>query len=455
MKIKELVQTQRDYFFTHRTKSYQYRKQALVNLKSTIIELQDEIFQALESDLNKSNFETYATELGFILEELTFSIKHLKEWMQVKKVSTPSVLLPGSSRIYHDAYGVVLLIGPWNYPFQLVMGPLIGAIAGGNTVVIKPSEYASATSAIIKKIVERTFQDEYVCVVEGAVKETQELLKEKFDHIFFTGSTQVGKEIMKAASEFLTPVTLELGGKSPCIVDKDINIAVTAKRIIWGKTINAGQTCIAPDYLFVHESIKDQLVAEMEKVIAEFYPGRIKDSPDYTRIINERHFDRIVKLLENETVLVGGVSDKESLFIEPTLIDVKDSTSPIMKEEIFGPLLPIMTFSDLPEVTKFINNRAKPLSLYVFSNNEDFQNKILAYTTAGGVCINDTLVHAANPHLPFGGVGESGVGSYHGKFSFDTFTHQKAVIKKSVWPDIPIRYAPYKDKIKFLKIFFK
>lgn len=453
--IKEIVQAQRDYFYTHKTKSYQFRKNALTNLKNAVKEHEEEIFAALKKDLGKCRFESYATEIGFVIEEINHAIKHLKEWIRVKRVSTPTVMQPASSQLYFDPYGVVLIIAPWNYPLQLTLSPLVGAIAGGNCCVIKPSEFSSETSKVIDKIISKTFRPEYITVIQGAVKETTELLAEKFDHILFTGSTAVGKIVMKAAAENLTPVTLELGGKSPCIVAEDADIEVTAKRIGWGKFLNAGQTCVAPDYILVHESVKERLVSELKKSFDEFYGGNAKKSTDYTKIINERHFERLEGLIDGGEIVYGGDKDKSERFLQITLIDKPDLDHPLMNQEIFGPILPIVTFKEIDEAIRFINERPKPLALYLFSQSDDTQHYVLSLTSSGGCCVNETVYQFGSPYLPVGGVGESGMGSYHGEDSFRNFTHQKSVFKRSFWPDIKLRYAPYKDKEKFLRLFFR
>jgi aldehyde dehydrogenase (NAD+) len=453
--IKKLVESQRDYFHTHTTKSYEFRKTALLNLHKAIKEHEAEIFEALKTDLNKCRFEAFATEIGFVLEEISHALKNLKDWMRVKKVTTPTVLHPASSLIYSDPLGVILIIAPWNYPFQLTLSPLVGAIAGGNTCIIKPSEFSSATSAVINKIIAKTFRPEYLAVVQGAIKETQELLALKFDHILFTGSTAVGKIVMKAASEYLTPVTLELGGKSPCIVEADANLEITAKRIAWGKFLNAGQTCVSPDYILVQKSAKEQLVNELKKAFDGFVSGNAQESPDYTRIINERHFERLEGLKSGGKIIHGGASDKGEKFLEITLLDDINLEHPLMKEEIFGPLLPIITYDDLDDAIRFINERPKPLAIYVFSESEEAQQKTLSLTSSGSSCINETVYQFGSTYLPIGGVGESGMGSYHGEDTFKTFTHQKSVFKRGFWPDIALRYAPYKDKDKFLRLFFK
>lgn len=453
--IKEIVAVQKKFFYTHQTKSYEYRKEALINLKNAIKENEKEIFEALVADLGKCRFEAYATEIGFVLEEISHAIKNLKDWMRIKKVTTPTVMQPASSQLYYDPYGTVLIIAPWNYPFQLTLSPLVGAIAGGNTCVIKPSEFSYETSKVIEKIISKSFRPEYICVVQGAVKETTELLKEKFDHILFTGSTSVGKIVMKAAAEHLTPVTLELGGKSPTIVDLDANLEITAKRIAWGKFLNAGQTCVAPDYILVHEEVKDALVKELKKSFDEFYGGDPVKSLDYTKIINERHFERLETLLSGGEIIYGGKLDKAKRFFQITLIDQPDLKHRLMNEEIFGPILPIISYKDIDEAIQFVNDRPKPLALYIFTESDETQQKVLGLTSSGGCCINETVYQFGSAYLPAGGVGDSGMGRYHGEDSFKNFTHQKSVFKRSFWPDIKLRYAPYKDKDKLLRVFFR
>ncbi|MFB2838705.1 aldehyde dehydrogenase [Floridanema evergladense] len=449
---QEILQQQRQFFSTGKTKDIAFRLTQLKNLKQAILDNKDEIIDALKADFNKPIFESYLTEIG-VIKEIDYAIKNLKNWSKPKKVATPLEQLPGSAFIYPEPLGVVLIISPWNYPFYLVISPLVGAIAAGNCVIIKPSEISHHTSGVIAKIMQKTFQSDYISVVEGGVEASQQLLQQKFDHIFFTGGTAIGKIVMEAAAKNLTPVTLELGGKSPCIIDSDINIETTARRIVWGKFLNAGQTCIAPDYLLVNQTIKKPLVDSIKNCLEEFYGDDPEKSPDFGRIINQKQFNRLVELLKSGEIIVGGKTNSETRYIAPTLIDKVSLDTPIMQEEIFGPILPVLEYEKLEEAIAIVNNQPKPLALYFFSKNQEYQQKILQTTSSGGVCINDTVMQIAVTELPFGGVGNSGIGSYHGKASFDTFSHRKSVLKKSFLLDFKIRYAPYLGKLDLLKKF--
>jgi acyl-CoA reductase-like NAD-dependent aldehyde dehydrogenase len=449
--IQRIAQVQRDFFATNRTKEIAFRKTQLKKLKALIEDNEDAIVEVLHKDLHKHEFESYATEIGFVLVDLDKTIASLKSWAAPKKVKTPLFMQVASSKIQSEPYGNTLIIAPWNYPVQLLIAPLIGAIAAGNTAILKPSEYAQHTSALFTRLLNNAFDENYIKVIEGAVTETQFLLEEKFDYIFFTGSTNVGKIVYQAAAKHLTPVTLELGGKSPCIVDNDIHLERTAKRIVWGKFVNVGQTCIAPDYLLVNERIKAALVKKIQFYIKEFFGDNPQQSDSLGRIINERHFDRLIGYLENGKIITGGQHDKSDRYIAPTLLDKVNLDSPVMEEEIFGPILPIIEYNNLREAIDFIKARPKPLALYIFSKNDKKIDRILSETSSGGACINDTLMHIANPHLPFGGVGQSGIGAYHGQSSFDLFSHQKSVLHRSFMVEEPIRYAPYKLKRSWLK----
>lgn len=455
--IGMILEQQRNYFNTGETRDLKFRIDKLNILKKAIVKYESEILEALWIDLHKSEFEAYATEIGIVLEEIKFVVKHLKSWSKTKKVRTPLTHFLASSYIYSEPYGVSLIMSPWNYPFQLLMAPLIGSIAAGNCSMLKPSENSPKTTGVIIKIIEESFKEEFVSVVEpyGGKEAAESLLKEEFDYIFFTGSVPVGKIVMEASSKHLTPVTLELGGKSPCIVDKDADIRLAAKRIAWGKFLNAGQTCVAPDYLLVHKSIKKELLVEIKGYIKEFFGENPEDSNDLPRIINERQFDRLVRLLGKGNIVIGGEHNKRERYIAPTVIDNITWNDPIMSDEIFGPILPVLEFEDLEEVIKIVNLKPKPLALYFFSNNKRNQEKIIQRISYGGGCINDTVMHVASPYLPFGGVGASGMSAYHGKGSYDVFSHKKSVNKKSNLIDVKIRYAPYNDKIKWLKKLMK
>ncbi|MEO0946720.1 MAG: aldehyde dehydrogenase [Cyanobacteria bacterium J06641_5] len=441
--IPDIVRQQREFFATGQTKPLQFRLEQLQRLKQAIIDRQDAILEAAKADLGRPAFEAYF-EIA-TLAELDKALKQLKRWLQPQKVGVGIDQFPGSAWIQPEPLGVVLIIGPWNYPFQLMMSPLVGAIAAGNCAVLKPSEHAPHTSKVVAEIVKAAFEPKYVAVVEGEVEASQRLLQEKFDHIFFTGGTEIGRIVMQAAAKTLTPVTLELGGKSPCIVDADVKLEVAARRIAWGKFINAGQTCIAPDYLLVDRRIKDDLIEQLKLTIAEFFGDNPSQSPDFARIIHQRHFDRLQGFLSDGDVAIGGDSDRERRFIAPTILDNVGWDDAVMQEEIFGPILPVLTYDSLDEAINRISDRPKPLALYVFSNRSTVQDKILRSTSSGGVCINDTVMHVGVDALPFGGVGDSGIGAYHGKHSFDTFSHYKSVLKKGLWLDLKWRYAPYTE----------
>ncbi len=454
-KITEIVQKQKEFFATGKTKDIEFRKSQLNKLKQAISESQDQIVEVLFQDLGKPKFEAIGTEVAYCGEEINYFLKHLDRWAKQKPVKTPLNFFPAKSFIVPEPLGQVLIIGPWNYPFQLVIIPLLGAIAAGNCAILKPSEITPNTSALLADLIAKTFDPNYITVVEGDKEVAQELLQQQFDHIFYTGGSAVGKIVMKAAAEHLTPVTLELGGKSPCIIEPDINVENSAKRIIWGKFINAGQTCIAPDYLLVHRSIKAELVKAMQDCLKEFYGETPQESPDYARIVSEKHFNRLSQFLDNGKVIVGGKTDAETRYIAPTLLEDVNWNDPVMQEEIFGPILPILDYDDLESAIAQINSRPKPLALYLFSKDKNKQQKVLQKTSAGGVTINDTIIHIASTELPFGGVGESGMGRYHGKASFDTFTNYKSVTNRAFWLEIPLRYPPYAEKLKYLKFLFK
>lgn len=448
--IQTLIRQQRAFFRTGKTKDVDFRIERLQSLRQAVTDAQDAVMAALHADLRKPELETYATEIG-IVREIDYVLKHLKSWAKPRKVASPVDQFPAVAKVHPEPLGVVLVIGPWNYPFQLILSPLVGAIAAGNCAILKPSELAPATSQLVADLIRKTFDPGHVAVIEGGVEASQSLLAEKFDHIFFTGGTAIGKVVMKAAAEHLTPVTLELGGKSPCIVDRDVSIPETARRITWGKFINTGQTCIAPDYLLVDRQVKPALLEAIQAQIKEFYGDDPSQSPDYGRIISDKHFARLERLLQDGTIVVGGQVNAGDRYIAPTVIDGVSPGDPIMQEEIFGPILPVLEYDTLEEAIAFINDRPKPLALYVFSRNKDVQTQVLSDTSSGGACINDTIMQVGVSELPFGGVGDSGIGSYHGKASFDTFSHQKSVLYKSFWLDLKWRYAPYAGKLKLLK----
>jgi aldehyde dehydrogenase (NAD+) len=428
-----------------------YRKEILTRLLSNIISYENEIVKALQEDFSKPAFETVVTETSYVISDLKYTIKNLSRWAKPKRVFPFVLNIPSSDIIYKEPYGKVLVIAPWNYPFQLALCPVIAAVAAGNQVVLKPSELTPKTAEIIETIISKTFQTNHVEVVQGGVEITSRLLEQRWDYIFFTGSVAVGKIIAKAAANNLTPVTLELGGKNPCIVDETANLRLAAKRIVWGKFINAGQTCIAPDYILVHKNSKSYFIQFLKDEITKAYGKNPELSPDFSRIINAKNWSRLVEMIDETKVLFGGKYTSETNYISPTLIEENSLDSLIMQDEIFGPLLPILTYEDETEIDSIISKYEKPLALYIFSERRSFCNNIIATHSFGGGCINDTLIHFSNKQLPFGGVGNSGIGAYHGKLSFDVFSHHKGVVKKATWIDVPLRYAPYKDKLALVK----
>lgn len=455
--IEQKFYDSKAFFNTQQTKDISFRKEQLKKLSKAIKSYESDILEALYTDLGKNKVEAYATEIGITLKSIKNARKELKNWTKTKNVDTPLYLFPTKSYIKKEPYGTVLIIAPFNYPFQLVFEPLIGAIAAGNTAIIKPSELTPNVARVIKRLINETFDANYIEVIEGGIEETQTLIHLPFDYVFFTGSENVGKIVYQAASENLVPVTLELGGKSPVIVDETANIKVASERICFGKFTNAGQTCVAPDYILVHESVKDDLITALSKTLREFYGQNIQQSPDYGRIVNLKHYHRLTSLLNSAqmNIVFGGHSDEGERYIEPTLLDHVTNDSAIMQEEIFGPILPILTYQSLDEAIAFIHQRPKPLSLYLFSEDENATQRVINELSFGGGAINDTLMHLANPKLPFGGVGASGMGRYHGKYSFDTFTHEKSYIFKSTRLESGVHLPPYKGKFKYIKAFFK
>lgn len=455
--IDQLFENSKAFFKTHQTKDIKFRKQQLKLLSKSIKHHENEILEALQKDLGKSNVEAYATEIGILLKSIKLARKELKNWSKTKQVDTPLYLFPTKSYIKKDPYGTVLIIGPFNYPVQLTFEPLIGAIAAGNTAIIKPSELTPHVSSVIRKIVEDVYKPDYIAVVEGGIEETDRLIHLPFDYMFFTGSDKVGKIVYQAASENLVPVTLELGGKSPVIIDETANLKVASERIAFGKFTNAGQTCVAPDYILVDRKVKDDFIKALKQTLNEFYGKTIQSSPDYGRIVNHKHFNRLNDLLQDHksNIIFGGHSDESDLFIEPTILDNIQTSDLVMQEEIFGPLLPIISYDQFDEVFEIIQSRPKPLSLYLFSEDENSTHRVLNELAFGGGAINDTLMHLANPNLPFGGVGLSGIGNYHGKYSFDTFSHDKSYTFKSTRLESSLFFPPYKGKFKYIKAFFK
>lgn len=454
MNIEEIVNAQRAYFLTGATRPVETRIACLKKLQGEIRAREEKINDALKKDLNKAPSETYMTETGLALDELRCQIGHIRRWSRERTVATPLAQFPSRSFVSPEPYGVALVMAPWNYPFQLSMEPLIGAVAAGNCVVLKPSAYAPATSQVMADIVASCFAPEHVTVVQGGRQENQDLLKQRFDTIFFTGGVTVGKLVMESAAKHLTPVTLELGGKSPCIVDSTADIAVAARRIAFGKYLNAGQTCVAPDYLLVHASVRDALLSGIQKEIRSFFGERPLDCENLPRIVNEKHMARLKGLIEGEQVVCGG--ETQGLRMAPTILTGVTRESPIMQEEIFGPILPVMTFEDVGEVIDFVREGEKPLALYLFTTDKAVQRRILDSVSFGGGCVNDTIIHLATTHMGFGGVGNSGMGSYHGRRSFETFSHMRSIVKKANWLDLPMRYHPYKGwKDKMIRMFLR
>ncbi len=453
--INNLLNSQRTFFKEGKLLDVEFRIEKLKLLKSVIEEHETEICDALFQDFKKPKFESVLSETAFIISELDFMIKKLKGWSKPQKVSSSLINFPSSDYIYSEPYGTCLVIAPWNYPFQLAISPLMGAIAAGNTVVLKPSELAPSTSQIIADIIDKVFSKEMVAVVQGGVPVSEALLEEKWDYVFFTGSVPVGRIVAKAIAPHLTPSTLELGGKNPCIIHKSAKVQLAAKRIVWGKFLNAGQTCIAPDYILIDSSIKQEFIDAVQKEITSAYGANPKDSNDYARVINEKNFDRLAAMLEGEKHPIGGELDKGKLYISPTLIDEPALSSKVMEDEIFGPILPVLSFSSEKNMADIIANYSKPLALYVFSEDKSFSEKILKSYSFGGGATNDVVIQVVNKNLPFGGVGSSGNGAYHGKHSFDTFSHKKSISKRATWLDVPLRYAPYGNKVSLVSKLMK
>ncbi|MBQ1280505.1 MAG: aldehyde dehydrogenase [Bacteroidales bacterium] len=447
-KVNEVVISQRDFFKSGATLSYQFRKEALLKLRRAVNLYKEEISLALEKDLGKSSGEAYLTEIGMVLQSISYQLSHLRSFMRSRRRGFSISVFPSYGKIIPEPYGNVLVISPWNYPFLLAMDPMIGAVAAGNCVIVKPSEHSPNTSSLLEKMLSEIFDPSYIAVLTGDVDVAKELLDNRFDYIFYTGSAAVGKVVMRKAAEYLTPTTLELGGKSPCIIAPDADIAESVRRIIFGKSLNSGQTCVAPDYLLVHNSIVDEVVKEFSK--------QLTVDPQFYRIINEAHFKRLLSYLSQGEVIIGGGADSEALEIQFTLLSVSDTKAPIMAEEIFGPLLPVVTYSDEEQLVGELKSKEKPLAFYAFSRDRRFIKRLLREVSFGGGAVNDTLMHIVDPNLPFGGVGYSGMGAYHGKSSFDTFTHYKSVLcSPSGWV-APLRYPPYKGlKERLIKLFLR
>ncbi|MCP3966351.1 MAG: aldehyde dehydrogenase [Lentisphaerae bacterium] len=453
--VESILRKQKMFFESGMTRDIKFRLNALTKLAKTIKKYEQDIYKALYKDLRKSEFESLASEISGVMDEISYIRKRLRKWARPRRCAVHINNKPASGKLYPEPYGSVLIFSAWNYPFNLCMTPFVGALAAGNCVVVKPADQAPATAEIIIKILSECFDPEHVVAVHGGSDHASCLLEHKFDYIFFTGGENYGRKVMRAAAEHLTPLTLELGGKSPCIIEPDVKLKVAAKRIVWGKFLNAGQTCVAPDYLFVHESVKKPLLDEMKKVIKAFYGDDPQQSPDYPRIINSRHFERLKQLIEARECFCGGVTDLDDLYIAPTIVDNVLRDDILMQNEIFGPILPVVTWRNFDEVIDFVNSRPKPLAMYYFSDKCKDLDRLLSRTSAGGMCVNETVTHLINPAMPFGGVGNSGMGGYHGKFSFDTFTHTKPILNKFTFIDLPLRYAPYARKLKFLRFICK
>lgn len=458
--IVELVERQRRFFRSGATRRASFRRARLADLSRALVNYEERFLEALSRDLGKSRFEAYASEIGIVYEEINFARKRLNKWMKVKGVPTPLVAWPGRSEVRPEPYGVALVLSPWNYPVQLAIAPVVAAIAAGNTIILKPSELTPATSQVLFDMVTEHFDADFFQIVQGDAAEAQALIEAGPNYLFFTGSTAVGKKVMSAASAELIPLTLELGGKSPTFVCDDADLAIAARRIMWGKFLNAGQTCVAPDYLLVHRDVADPFVAECHTALREFFGDDPKESPDYGRIVNDNHFQRLSALIEG-TVIAGGDRDGESRYLSPTMLDLGSLSSdsvrnhPAMKEEIFGPILPLIRYENLDKAVEFVNAGPQPLAAYFFTRSRSTARALIEAIPFGGGCVNDTVIHLTSPHLPFGGVGSSGMGSYHGKAGFDTFSHYKSLLYKAGRPDVPIKYPPYKGKLGLLKRLLK
>jgi len=455
--VRRIYGKQQAFFASGATRSYQFRKQQLKKIRQAVKKHENDVIDALAKDFRRSSFESYGTEIGPLYTELRHTLRDLRSWMRPEKVNTPLPFLPSSSWTYADPLGVTLIIAPWNYPFLLMFRPLISSIAAGNTVVLKPSEISSHTANIIAAIVRENFDEEYIAVLTGDGEEVgRELLENyHFDHVFFTGSAPVGRRIMEMASRHLSPVTLELGGKSPCIVDREVNIEFAARKIAWGKFLNAGQTCVAPDYVLVHEDVKDALVQALQKTIRSMYGEDPKQSPDFARIISERRYAALTRYLGDGRTLLGGETDASERYIAPTLLDMVTIDDKVMQEEIFGPILPIISYKEKEDVLRWIAANPYPLALYVFTSRKKTAEHYIENIRFGGGCVNNTLIHLGNPDLPFGGVGTSGIGQYHGEHGFDTFSKVKSVMKTPTWLDAPLWYPPYGNNVKWLRKIFR
>ena len=450
MQFSHVVKAQRDFFKTNETKSIEFRKKQLHKLAEVIEEYKPQIYEALKKDLNKSEYETYLTEVSIVQQEIRTALKNIGKWSKPKSKKAALAVMPNKSYTIREPYGVVLVLSPWNYPFQLAMAPIVGAIAAGNCVILKSSRSSAHTSKVIENMIHTNFEHHYLYATKADIN-YDTILSEKYDYIFFTGSARVGRVVMRAASENLTPVSLELGGKSPCIVEKSADLKDAAKKIVWGKTLNAGQTCVAPDFVLAEDSIKDKLVEAITDELKEKYPNALEDE-DYPKIINLHHYMRLCGLIDRESIKIGGQRDENLRKIAPCIFSNATFSSEIMKEEIFGPIIPIVTYAKIDAALDELKNRPKPLACYIFTKNQKFANKILHEFSFGGGCINDCIMHLANDYIPFGGVGESGMGGYHGEYSFNTFTHEKSILKNTGIFDLPHRFPPYtKEKLSFIR----
>jgi aldehyde dehydrogenase (NAD+) len=452
--VRQILNEHRSYFASGVTKDLSFRREQLGVLKKALLASEHSFFHALKEDLGKPAFEAYGAEMAIVVSEIDHAVRHLQSWAKPRRVRTPLAHFPARCSIHPEPFGVALIIGPWNFPVQLMLAPLVGALAAGNCAVLKPAISSPHTSHILAKLVRENFDPAYVSLVEGGAETAQELLAERFDHVFFTGGPATGRLVMAAAAKHLTPVTLELGGKNPCIVDANTRLDITARRIVWGKFFNAGQSCVAVDYLLVDRRVKQELLSRIVACIEEFYGEDPSRSPDFARIVDEAHFDRLLALLGRGEVLIGGGSDRASRYIAPTVIDGITGDEPIMEDEIFGPLLPVIAYDDLSEAIDFVNARPKPLALYFFSGDKVRQEKVLHGTSSGGGCINDTVIQETVTGLPFGGVGDSGMGKYHGKASFDTFSHDRSIVRNNFLVDVFLRYPPYRHHLKWLRKLF-
>lgn len=458
MDTEHLVRKQRDFFDSGKTLDVSYRIQALEKLEQAIVKHEEELYRALRADLGKSRAESYMCEVGLTLSELRYVKRHVRAWSKGRRVRTPLAQFHGKSFTVQEPYGVTLVMSPWNYPVLLTLEPLIGALAAGNCCVVKPSAYSSATSGVMARLIREAFPEEYVSVVEGGRQENQSLLNQRFDYIFFTGGVTVGKMVMEKASAHLTPVTLELGGKSPCVVDRTADLKLAARRLVFGKYLNCGQTCVAPDYVLAEESIREEFLGYVKQEIAKQFGENPLENPNYGKIVNRKHFERLKGLIDadREKLVCGGTCEEETLRIAPTVLDKVAAEDAVMQEEIFGPIMPVLSIKDMDEARAFIKNREKPLALYIFTSDKRTEQRFLKEVPFGGGCVNDTIIHLATSNMGFGGVGNSGMGSYHGKKSFETFSHEKSIVKKYTWIDMPMRYQPYTEmKEKLVRMFVK